>query len=331
MYYFCTYFDQHYLTRGLVLFKSLRDHCHSFRLWALCMDDMAYRVLAELNFPELVPIALAELEKTDVQLREAKTNRSRIEYYFTCTPSLPLFILNNWPEVDIVTYLDADLYFFDSPGPIFEEMAHASIAIIGHRFPPHLKYLERTGIYNVGWLSFRRDVHGIACLNWWRDSCIEWCYERNENGRYADQKYLDDWPSRFKGVKVIDHKGANLAPWNVGNGKLSLNGYSVLVGGQPLVFYHFHGTKEIVPWVYALGLQPYGSKSTALLRNSIYRPYIRSLLIERQTFLKSTVINQDQEIRWLGKKSLQVILRKLYRIAQIPLGIISGHFIVARF
>src|SRR5262249_12108200 len=132
MYYFCTYFDQHYLTRGLALYDSLRRHCPPFRLWVLCMDHMTYEVLQRLQLPGLNPIALQELERDDEALRTAKQNRSKIEYYFTCTPSLPLFVLKNWSDVDVITYLDADLSFFASPKPLFDEMGARSIAIIRH-------------------------------------------------------------------------------------------------------------------------------------------------------------------------------------------------------
>ena len=112
MFYFCTYFDQHYLARGLALYQSIREHCSEFRLWVLCMDDTTYRILTELNLPGVYPIVLEEFERDDEPLKIAKTNRSRIEYYFTCTPSLPLYILNHWPEVGLITYIDADLFFF---------------------------------------------------------------------------------------------------------------------------------------------------------------------------------------------------------------------------
>ena len=150
MYYFCTYFDQHYFARGLALYCSLREHCSAFELWVLCMDHVTYQLLEEAGLPGLHPIALEEFERHDEPLRSAKQNRSRIEYYFTCTPSLPLYVLHNWSEVDLITYLDADLFFFASPVPLFEELDRGSIAIIGHRFPPHLRHLETYGIYSGG-------------------------------------------------------------------------------------------------------------------------------------------------------------------------------------
>lgn len=277
MLYFCTYFDSNYLIKGLALYRSLVRHAVPFRLWVLCFDDLAYETLQRLNLHEVVPISLKDFEERDEELLQAKGNRSRIEYYFTCTPSLPLYILRNYPEVDVITYLDADLFFFSEPFPIYEELGDNSILIVGHRFPPHLKRLELFGIYNVGFLSFRRDNNGLQCLNWWRRRCIEWCYDRAEDGRFADQKYLDDWPTRFQRVVVLQHKGAGLAPWNVDNYSLRLQNGQVMVDSQPLVFFHFHGLKQIKPWLYDLNLAKYGVHTDSLLKRHIYGPYIREL------------------------------------------------------
>ena len=138
-----------------------------------------------------------------------------MEYYFTLTPSLPLYIFNHFGEVDLITYLDSDLYFFSDPKPIYDEIRTSSIAIIGHRFSSNLRHLDERGVYNVGWMSFRRDKNALDCLEWYRERCIEWCYDRVEEYRYADQKYLDKFPKLFNEVHIIQCKGANLAPWNI--------------------------------------------------------------------------------------------------------------------
>jgi hypothetical protein len=277
MYYFCSYFDHRYLSRGLALYQSLRRHCPPFQLWVLCMDRACYNALSQLGLPNINLIALEDFEKDDEKLLKAKQNRSIIEYYFTCTPSLPLFIFNNFPEVDMITYLDADLLFFAEPTPIYDEIADHSIAIIAHRFPEYLRALERFGIFNVGWVSFRRDKRALACLHWWRERCLEWCYDRCEDGRFADQKYLDDWPSLFQGVVVLRHKGANLAPWNLANYRIHGDRNSVWVDEQPLIFFHFHHFKQVKGWLYDPNLGGFKLKPSQILRRSIYSPYIRTL------------------------------------------------------
>src|SRR5215813_5304237 len=112
MYHFCTYFDHRYLPRGLALYRTLEQHCPSFLLWVLCMDRVCYNALSQIKLPNVRLIALDEFEAADRELLIAKKNRTLIEYYFTCTPSLPLFIFDASREVDCITYLDADLFFF---------------------------------------------------------------------------------------------------------------------------------------------------------------------------------------------------------------------------
>jgi hypothetical protein len=243
------------------------------------MDDAALTDLNRLHLPEIVPISIHDFESGDTAMREAKQNRSLIEYYFTSTPSLLLYVMNHWPAIDVLTYVDADVFFFASPAPLFEEMGSSSIAIIRHNFSPGLRDREIYGIYNVGWLSFRRDENAAACLAWWRAQCIEWCYDRLDNGRYADQKYLDDWPARFHNVKVIEHKGANLALWNVGNYTLHTNDEkTVMVDGDRLIFYHFHKFKQTSSLFYDPGWRDYNVSAGSTLRTRVYKPYLQCLL-----------------------------------------------------
>jgi hypothetical protein len=274
---FCTFFDDQYLAKGLALYHSLERHCPHFQLWALCLNRPAYDILTELNLPHLRPIALEDFERGDSALLAAKANRSLIEYYFTCTPSLPLYILERNPEIELITYLDADLFFFAEPTSVFDEIGDSSIAIIEHRYSEANQYKRVFGIYNVGWVSFRRDEQGIECLRWWRERCIEWCGDKVKDGRYADQGYLDDWPERFSGVKVLQHKGANLAPWNLSNYKIHLDGECLLVDEHPLIFFHFHDCKQVYSWLYDSKLAPNNTALSWPVRRFIYKPYLQTL------------------------------------------------------
>lgn len=274
---FCTYFDHRYLTRGLALWESLQRTSGRSPLYVLCMDDLAYERLQSLALPDLHPIRLQELESADAALAAVKTTRSTIEYYFTTTPALPLFLLDRHPELTSITYLDADLYFFDSIDPLFAELDGASVGIIRHRFPPSQIRREVYGIFNVGCLIFRNDAHARIVLEWWRERCLEWCYDRLEEHRFADQKYLNGWPSRFRGVAVLEHKGANVAPWNAAQYEFTDRNERVFVDDQPLLFYHFHGLRNWRGALWQLGLLNYGVRSNRVLLENVYRPYVQSL------------------------------------------------------
>jgi len=275
--YFCTYFDSNYLARGLALYRSLERHVSAFRLWVLCLDDSVYEVLRKLALPRMALITLSELESGDEALLQAKSDRNRAEYYFTCTPSLVLHILSNYSEVDMISYVDADLFFFSNPSQLYDEFRAGSILMVAHRFPERLRKLEVYGIYNVGLLCFRKDEAAFACLHWWRERCLGWCYDRVEDGRFADQKYLDDWPTRFPRVVVLQHKGAGLAPWNLTNYRLETGNGQRTVDSEPLVFFHFHRLKKINRWLYDPGLARFGVHMSAWVKQQLYAPYVREL------------------------------------------------------
>ena len=270
-----TYFDRRYLSRGLALYRSMVRHCRPFSLSILCLDEFTGLVLSKMDLPEVHLVTLQELESSDPGLLAVRENRSRVEYYFTLTPSFLLHLVDRVPGLKRITYLDADLSFFSSPSAIFDELGEGSILIVGHRFPETLKPLEVYGIYNVGLLTFRGNPEGRLCLGWWRDRCLEWCYDRPEGGKFADQKYLDDWPDRF-GAVVLENPGAGLAPWNQFQYRIRLAGGKVMVDGEPLVFYHFQGLRRANRWCYVLGMAEYGRPSR-LLRRAVYLGIIREI------------------------------------------------------
>jgi hypothetical protein len=282
MYYFCTYFDSNFLAQGLTLYQSLMDHCGAFKLWVLCLDEKCFEVLEDAALQGLVPVPLEQLEAFDPDLANCKSNRNLIEYYFTCTAAFTTYVISENRQVELITYLDADLYFFADPAPIYRELEGHSIGIIGHRFPDRMEKLNRYGIYNVAWVSFRKNDSGLSCLTDWRSNCIEWCYDRLEGDRFADQKYLDKWPEQYEGVRVIEHKGANLAPWNVARFHIAAND-SVTVDSQPLLFYHFHGLKKVA--YLPLFNTSLGDNRAVLnrpLRKRVYIPYLLAMAESRR-------------------------------------------------
>lgn len=298
MYHFCTYFDSNYLLRGLTLYRSLLATGCTFTLHVLALDERTREILASLALPDLNCVSLNELEEWEPKLLVAKNNRKRIEYYFTLSPILPLYLLAKHPEIDLVTYLDADLYFYRSPDAIFQELGDRSILITEHRFPDFLKEKESFGRYNVQYQSFRRDSQGQACLQRWRDQCLEWCYDRLEDGKFADQKYLEEWPDRYDSLAILQHKGAGVAPWNWATYPMRLKNGHVEVQGEPLIFYHFHALKIFSPWFISNGLLDFGIMPYRL-RRWFYAGYMRQLRITHRWLLTRNIADIPLKDKWM--------------------------------
>lgn len=275
---FCTFFDARYLTRGLALHESLsRVLADEFELWILCMDAETYRFLHHASLEKTTLIKLEDLEQAFPDLTRVRGERKIVEYYFTCKPALIGFLLKTNPGIDRLTYLDADLYFFADHSLLNDELSASSIAIVEHRFASNLQSLAVTGRYNAGWISIKRDSAGLDCVEWWRQRCVEWCLDTPDAGRYGDQGYINEFSRLFDGVVSIAHKGANLAPWNIGNYRIDLIDGQVVVDGEPLVFFHFHGLKRMGRWLFDSGFNGYQVSMNNATKEKIYRPYVRLL------------------------------------------------------
>jgi hypothetical protein len=299
---FCTYFNRGYLPYGMALYRSLCAHAHDFRLYVVCFDDWTFDVLKNLDPGRICAIRIESVENADPALLAVKASRTPAEYFFTCTPSLPLYVMDHFDNVDMVTYLDSDLFFFGNPSSVYEELGSKSILIVGHRFPERLRHLERSGIYNVGLLVFRNDVNGRESLDWWRERCLEWCYERVEPNRFADQKYLDDWPTRFGGVVVSQNPGLGVGPWNVSRYRIQASSAEVLVDDRPLIFFHFTMLYRVTSRIYYLSLDEYDAVLSPVVKDRIYAPYIRHIESVAREF--STPSAQLRPGRHYGLKEL---------------------------
>jgi hypothetical protein len=238
---YCTVFDRNYAPRGLALLRSLERHGGDFLFFAICMDGESKALLERLDAPQLVAVGIDEVEAWDRGLASVRSTRSAVEYCWTAVPTVCRYVLEREPSIDSITYLDADVYVAASPQPLFDELGEDSILVVPHRALDRRDEVA-TGRYNVGWVTVRRDANGIAALDWWRERCLEWCYARVEPGRFGDQKYLDEWPARFAGVKVCTNRSAGLGPWNQTAHRIDAGADgSLTVDGEPLVFFHYSG------------------------------------------------------------------------------------------
>lgn len=302
---YCTYFDSGYLSRGLALISSLRNHGDHSPVYVLALDEAAAFYLEEYASDNVHVLRIEQLERAEPALLLLKESRSRMEYYFTCTPLLIRYVMNLQKiPGGMSIYLDGDLFFFNDPELVIDDLGHSSVGIIEHRYTEsQQKKLSKYGRFNVGWVGFRDDLNGRTLLDWYSEKTLEWCSDKPENGKYADQGYLD-WFPEFQGVKILNSAGFNLAPWNVKRHEIEVNFDNVekpeiSVDEEPLVFFHFHGLRKIADR-YVTGELSYGARLTRSLKNYVYMPYVRELADIESRLLRNESINQIPKKRGSG-------------------------------
>jgi hypothetical protein len=268
-----TYFDRNYAVRAVAMFRSLWRNSGPLQMFMLCLDLEAYDAVARLHLPDVTLLQLAELEQEDPDLLKVKASRSIVEYYFTITSCLGWHLMKTQPQIQVLTYLDSDLFFYRPVGPLLQEFEGQSIGAMYHCLPEH--GLLRQGRYNVGWVSWRRDAAGMACLEEYRRQCLDWCYLREEKGKYADQVYLDAWEKK-PGFHAFQHRGANVAAWNLGHYQLGYDHGGIQVNGDPLIFFHFHKFSALGGNCFDTNLW-LARRLTKRLRDRLILPYIDEL------------------------------------------------------
>ena len=299
--YFVTFFNKVYLPQGLSLCESLNKVYSEFTLFIFCMDEETYKILKNLKIKNIELKKISNFETS--QLNLLKKERTIAEYCWTLTPHVIEWIFKENVHINRLTYLDADLFFFKSPRPIFDEFLNSnkSVLITKHAFSPSSDYSHISGHYVVQFISFKRDF-GLEILLEWKNKCINWCFDWYEDGKYGDQKYLEEWPIKYyESVHVLNMEHYAMGPWNIDRFPYS-----------DCIFFHFHGLKllskkNIFLGNYEIPIKPY---------NFIYKVYSNSLkrsinLLEKSNFKIIRQIKLRRIIKLIVKRNLSSFLNFL--------------------
>ena len=314
----CTLFDSAYLSRGLLLYDSIKKNTADFHLYIFAFDRLTFEVLEKSNLSNTTIIPLHAFENQ--ALLDIKAGRSKAEYYWTCTSSVINYVLDKY-DVHSCTYIDADLYFFSSPEILLLEMPeNKSVLITEHRYSGFARIFEkkRAGRFCVQFITFHNTQESRAILRKWIGQCIDWCYNRYEDGKFGDQKYLDNWPLEYPEVYILQNEGGGIAPWNakqydfifekdriVGRNRRNRKWFEV-------VFFHFHFVHIMPDGITDLGWNSLSKK----VKNGFYRPYIdeierKEIYLERtfSEYKRTEIISGHSGIRETIKQIIKSVFR----------------------
>ena len=222
-------------------------------------------------------ILLDQIVERYKELKNARDNRTRIEFLFCLTPFIMRYVLDIL-DLNEIVYIDADEFILGNPENLFIDASNISIAISSHNFLPKLQYLNKFGKYNVGVIFARKSQDSLAVLNWWSKKCIEsTSISKQDIDVFGDQKYLDEFQVIYPNTYIYNDKGINSAPWNCTDVCIKQGLFYRDHGDLQLVTFHFSGLRYN-KHIYIAGYNRYGVKLQKSVKKYLYKDYVKKLI-----------------------------------------------------
>ncbi len=300
------------------MYESAIKYNPSSIFYILALDCKIIQFVSEKKLVNLKIVKLQEVEKKYQCLKIAKKNRSKIEYYFTLSSFFIKYVRSTFNIVDCY-YIDSDIIFVRNFKKEDQSYKNKSIVIIKQNWK------EKFGKFNVGLIFFNfKFKETLQILNRWSKNCFEWCYDRCEEGKYADQKYLDKWPDQGKYLLILEPINSVMAPWDL------KKNYIPLLAKQKKKFfaYHYHDLELINNNFFSTGICKYHNLFFRSLIKKFYNENIINKLIKvsnlfninsksiRLQNYKSNKLSKFflLKIRFLKKRFLQILKFDLFKI-----------------
>jgi hypothetical protein len=206
-----TFANRNFLSQLLALTVSFHEKTTESRLAIFALDDETHAFFEKLGFDRVDLRKLQDLENFHKDLPIAKSNRLESEYFFTLTSAIPSFLITHYPRCNFAVYIDADLFFFANPDIVLENAdSSVNVVLTPHNFAKKDSHLLIYGEFNTGFVAFRINPTSNEVAEWWLQSCLAWCRDLVEDGKFADQKYLESFPVLIDGVITCNDVGLNL-------------------------------------------------------------------------------------------------------------------------
>jgi hypothetical protein len=239
--------SNNYLAMARVWVESMQRHAPDVKLVIGLVDlikpDIDYSICAPAEIVPVADIGIPDFDAMVLRYRIVELNTAIKPFLFK-----HLFARAQSKEGQIVFYFDPDIKLFSSLDPVIRELADASVLLTPHILNPvpedHAPFGEHLflnyGIYNLGFCGMRWTAETEKAVQWWSDRLLHQCKDDVRNGLYVDQLWINLMPVFFRGVRISQQVGFNVAYWNLHERRLTCkNGTWLVNDTTPLVFYHF--------------------------------------------------------------------------------------------
>lgn len=232
----CAY---NYFSKALSLYDSFRTH-HP--------DDAFYIFVVGLkvdHFIERDGLKIVFVE--DLSLADFYKFAFKFDVIEFSTFLKPILFQRLLEQHESVFYIDPDIMIFSSlslaKGLLREGIGvltpHTFTPIDDNKKPADLDF-SRFGSFNLGFLGLRQDPESHKFLKWWESRLARYGFYDPQSGMAVDQKWVDLAFVYFKGFKIIESLGYNVAFWNLHERTIKRDQQKFNVNDTTdLVFVHF--------------------------------------------------------------------------------------------
>ena len=243
---FCTIITADYINYALALNSSLLKYSSGIEMNVLISDSKKNFSVLVKDHPNINLYNYDDLCQKGIgkKIKDKYMDSEMDCFRWSMKPVFISYLLKL--GFDQVFYLDSDLYFFSNFDFLSKELEHYSVLLTPHwrASDPYMdknnfSILQTSGLFNAGFIGV--STSGILAMDWWSNTCAYKCKKSPEKGLFVDQGYLDLLPIYFDGVKILRHRGCNVANWNQIECKrhLSAEGEVRINTDTDIIFVHF--------------------------------------------------------------------------------------------
>jgi hypothetical protein len=238
--------SNNYLAHAKILGKSLKKHEAGLKFYIFLCDkkinEIDYTILAD----EVIPIHEIEPAFHELALKY------NIVELNTCVKPAVFEYLFAGKNISKALFFDPDIKIFSPISKLYDELENSTIILTPHICTPipfdHKKPTENHflnfGIYNLGFIGLQNNMESQKFTGWWKNHTYNQGYVDVYKGIFVDQLPINLTPIFFKNVKILEHRGLNMAPWNLHERYISLKNNTRFVNEtNELIFFHFSSFK----------------------------------------------------------------------------------------
>ena len=316
-----------YLAQARTLGDSLKS-TNPEVLFFIALVDKLEGIQFDESFVPAYP--MIEIDKIGIRdLEEIAARYDITELNTAVKPFCFTYFFKNYPEAKNVIYFDPDIIVFQPLTELLATLSNHQAVLTPHintpiedRLTPNELHHLNTGIYNLGFVAFRRSVENTAFISWWEEKLRFECLIDLCNGLFVDQNWMNFLPIFVPNVYIEQNSGYNAAYWNLHERQFSKrNDVDYVNEINPLIFFHFSGYDPSKPEVlskyqdrFVLADRPDAVPLFELYKDSLLRngnAYYRKFPC---AYIKPRKIKRYQRVRKLLKEPFQYAIKKFETI-----------------